>query len=474
MIKVTAVIFIILCVIIVCWFILKTVTSTNITSGKENTKPLCVSIRNKFESNSRNVIIVAEKDNIGNQLFQIAAALEYAKQHSLQVVVIGPQLDRPMLNKFGTQIQRIHCDEALNVSNTNTKSVSEKGFAYFALDPPPADGDSNYSTSAVYLKGYFQSLKYFTNISDTVHKLLQPPTRLLRDSDRFTIALHLRRGDYKTLAHYHTLMPFQYYTEALSLLFRKLGKGASECEVLIFGDNKKATKQLQSFLKTYFSSLTVTPTRMEGPPEMDLWAMSQADAFVGANSSFSWWASFLGSRGRHVVFPGSRDWFGPAFPKSTEYSTLDLYDFGRDVICHTVDLSTMMQNPWKRISEVATKQNMVLVYDASMLNSSVRSFYKSSDSSDDNEWMLWNEWKTWITENESQIHAQDRVLCSISNAITTDLQFEISPVSFVAFVTDFLFSDERRFTLPLKYDCAESDSNPVPQFTLTKQTTLTK
>jgi len=58
---------------------------------------------------------------------------------------------------------------------------------------------------------------------------------------------------------------------------------------------------------------------------VDLCLMSLCDDFIIANSSFSWWAAWLGNRGK-VIAP--KKWF----PKINDRETKDIYCKGWEVL----------------------------------------------------------------------------------------------------------------------------------------------
>lgn len=107
--------------------------------------------------------------------------------------------------------------------------------------------------------------------------------------EQMPIAVHIRRGDY-TSSDGFGLLDASYYEGGLQAL-REQGLSGP---IWVFSDDLDAAARV---LSEPFTSV-LSPV---GPQE-ELVLMSQASGFVTANSSFSWWGSWL-SRGRPVVAP---------------------------------------------------------------------------------------------------------------------------------------------------------------------------
>ena len=119
------------------------------------------------------------------------------------------------------------------------------------------------------------------------------------------IALHVRRGDYVDLQSYHTLLPIEYYTEALSKL--------PYVHVLVFSDDIEWCRQQPEFKgNRFFFSLNNSTA-------VDMCLMSLCDYHVIANSSFSWWGAWL-ANSKQVIAPSQ--WFGSSL---SDKNTDDVY-----------------------------------------------------------------------------------------------------------------------------------------------------
>jgi hypothetical protein len=118
-----------------------------------------------------------------------------------------------------------------------------------------------------------------------------------------TIAVHIRRGDYMNLQESYGVLSSDYYNSAIN--FTLENSSIQYLRVLVFSDDIVLAKQL-------FSNVEIPlPVQFsESPndsPEETLFLMSQSDAIVISNSSFSWWAAQLGNKSKFVAYPSK--WF---------------------------------------------------------------------------------------------------------------------------------------------------------------------
>lgn len=210
---------------------------------------------------------------LGNQLFQIAAVVGLVRRH-------GGRFRLPRWE----YAEDFHLDGCFDDQIRFRKQYDEPQFDYAPIP---------YSRS-LNLQGYFQSEKFFAHCKDEIKQLFSfrnPPTR-----QEGYVSIHVRRGDYVNNAFY-TALPCAYYMKALEKLNGQ--------RVLVFSDDIAWCKREFTGNEFEFS---------EGERDVDdLAIMAACDDHVIANSSFSWWAAYLGRNDqRRVVAPNL--WFGEAYP----------------------------------------------------------------------------------------------------------------------------------------------------------------
>jgi len=161
------------------------------------------------------------------------------------------------------------------------------------------------------ISGYFQTEKYFQHIEDQIRQDFTFCDRIYKVSSHYRknvfpntelISLHIRRGDYLTDSNFESLS-LDYYHESLSLM--------PDIPVMIFSDDPEwCTQHFDN--KKFTVSLT-------NNPYIDLCLMSLCDYHIIANSSFSWWGSWL-AKSKKTIAP--KKWFCNEF---SHWNTQDLY-----------------------------------------------------------------------------------------------------------------------------------------------------
>jgi hypothetical protein len=253
---------------------------------------------------------------LGNQLFQVAAAYAYAKKHKKLLIT-----DHTMQKVEGGSAS--YFDSVLKWTTHSTElrqlnwyNLSEKYFHYNEL--PECFGN-------VRLKGYFQSLKYFTNECHELIDLFKantPPIptnnvtlRAITQSTLPTVSVHIRRGDY--VGHsMHPVQPMSYYTESCRLLRTQLN---SDITLVVFSDDMNWCK---SNMTSLLSEHTVFVESKGLTDTQELVIMSECAHHIIANSSFSWWGATYNTKPNKIVV-APKLWFN-----DKSYNWNDIYSPG--------------------------------------------------------------------------------------------------------------------------------------------------
>lgn len=164
----------------------------------------------------------------------------------------------------------------------------------------------------IYLKGYWQSEKYFSDIRPVLIKELTLKSSLnTQDLGIITkikeaavsVSLHVRRSDYfnnKETLSIHGICSLDYYEKAIALLEKKY----DSLILFIFSDDIAWAKEN---IKTKFPTVFVDHNTAERN-YADLYLISQCQHHIIANSSFSWWGAWLSDFPQKTVI-APRDWF---------------------------------------------------------------------------------------------------------------------------------------------------------------------
>jgi hypothetical protein len=162
-----------------------------------------------------------------------------------------------------------------------------------------------------YLNGYWQSEKYFKSIEIIIRNEFQPKyplspislewARVIRDNP--SVSLHIRRGDYVSDPHInqvHGVCSLKYYQKAAEHIL--LSK--PDAIFFIFSDDLGWARLNIDFL----GMANFVQVEGDARDTEELHLMSLCQHHIIANSSFSWWAGWLGSNPQKIVIAPQR-WF---------------------------------------------------------------------------------------------------------------------------------------------------------------------
>ena len=235
------------------------------------------------------------KGYLGNQMFQYATLKGIATNRGYWYSV--PQREYELNQCF--KIPPTLSDEF-------EKTISEEKFEFDQIL-------FNTCPDNINLDGYFQTEKYFKHIEDDIrkdfsfHKEIYDPSIHYMNSMFYgieVISLHIRRGDYVTDPSFYPLS-LDYYIAALEYLPKDIP--------IVFSDDTEWCKTV--FKKDPF---IISPFKDQFS---DICLMSLCNYHIIANSSFSWWGSWL-ANSKQTIAP--KNWFSSKGSLSN-WNTKDLY-----------------------------------------------------------------------------------------------------------------------------------------------------
>lgn len=220
----------------------------------------------------------------GNQCFQIACAIGYARKHNFKYFIPKNYHHKEIYNYF-PNIPVFQGD----VSTLFKYDVANDfGFRYKEI-PKYKDG--------VKIRGFFQSIKFFEHCQDEVRQVLK-----LNETPVDYVGIHVRRGDYLQYPDQFPPVTMKYLGEAITLFKDKGYK-----DFLVFSDDRK---WCINNLPKNFQDCTFKFS--EGDAYTDLSLMASCEHNIIANSSFSWFAAWYNrNTNKIVVSPSKETWFGP-------------------------------------------------------------------------------------------------------------------------------------------------------------------
>ncbi len=161
------------------------------------------------------------------------------------------------------------------------------------------------------MEGYWQSYKYFEKFAGQIRAELtpsQPPqgaNLLLAQTiaQKNSVSVHIRRGDYVSnlvASSVHGFVGLAYYELALERISREIDSP----HFFVFSDDLPWARENLKFP----CDVTFVDHNSGAAAYEDLRLMSLCKHHVMANSSFSWWAAWLGwAPGKKVFYPAN--WF---------------------------------------------------------------------------------------------------------------------------------------------------------------------
>lgn len=253
---------------------------------------------------------------LGNQMFQYAFGRKIAYENNTELFfdISSYSYDHKRkyeLNCFPVK-GKIISPTRLFFLKPFLSRVSEKKYEF--------NSDYCKLKNNTYASGYWQSEKYFSDISETIRKDFTFPSELFSENHRYfsliksshSVSIHVRRGDYVTNPGtniYHGTCPVSYYKRAVYML----GKQIKNIKLFVFSDDIEWSKDN---LRFQYPTFFVDNSSEKSYTDMKL--MSLCKYHVIANSSFSWWAAWLNPRRDKIVISPKR-WFTDSAIQTSDF-----------------------------------------------------------------------------------------------------------------------------------------------------------
>lgn len=248
------------------------------------------------------MISVGLAGGLGNYMFQIATAYSLAVENN-DVLILDEKRSITVHNEISSYKNNIF--RKLDFGQPIINNIySEPYFHYKEIQ---------YKENLL-LSGYFQSEKYFVKNREKILELfsidnysqdfIHKKYNYINFND--CCSLHVRRGDYLKYPNNHPTCDVGYYEKAVELINSKT--------ILIFSDDLNWCKENLSFTNKDIIFIN------DNPDYIDLWLMSLCSENIIANSTFSWWGSWLNKNENKKIISTNR-WFGD----SLHHNVSDLY-----------------------------------------------------------------------------------------------------------------------------------------------------
>ncbi len=255
----------------------------------------------------KNEVSIKMQGGLANNLFQIACAYAYSLKHNKELVILN--------EKFGISHNPLDAYKENFLKKINL--VSSKNFQGFKIYNEPQFNFSQIPEieGNVYLEGYFQSEKYFSDYENEIRNLLSysENVNLIKEKyknelEKNTCSVHIRRGDYLKYPNHHPVQSVNYFMKAIRQM-------PDDSLFIVFSDDIQWCKDNLPNIEDKFIFIE------ENKDYEDLLLMSLCKNNIISNSSFSWWGAWLNENKEKKVIAPSK-WFGTA---NNHNNTVDLY-----------------------------------------------------------------------------------------------------------------------------------------------------
>jgi hypothetical protein len=278
------------------------------------------------------MIITQLNSGLGNQMFQYAAGKSLAsfKNTELQIDIswyhnkIDMQTPRSYeLSVFKLNEKLNHIDAVNNYYHNGNLYLNkiinkiERNIPYYKrklYSEQKFDFDTNFFKARrdSIISGYWQSERYFENISNKIREIFTCKNEDWGIEDQIilksilsseSVSLHIRRGDMISnpeVAKVHNACDLNYYNDSISLLNSKLVTP----NYYVFSDDIEWAKEnIKTFNKTTFINHNIGNLAW-----LDMQLMARCKHNIIANSSFSWWGAWLNNNKEKIVI-SPKKWF---------------------------------------------------------------------------------------------------------------------------------------------------------------------
>jgi hypothetical protein len=244
-------------------------------------------------------VVVYATDQLGNILFQIATAVSLCiRYHKILFINYERSYYKHYFNLSDCIGYHNYCN--------NYKKISYHDIPYKEI---------NLDNNSFILKGYFQSYKYFDNISsqslDYLFNTDKKKFISYKTKGVIIVSIHVRLGDYVHHDLFYNLTGSTYYSKSMAWFKHQFAEQL--IQFVVYSNDIELCKQMPIFEECIFDENTSDIG--------SLLSMSDCDHNIIANSSFSWWGANLNkNKDKIVLYP---DRFFNSY--KDEFGTQDYY-----------------------------------------------------------------------------------------------------------------------------------------------------
>jgi len=294
--------------------------------------------------------------DLGNQLFQIAGLLAFAKFHGLEAKIPNPESDA--FKNMGIKLtcfdipQNMYINEPLRECITlgelghNFRKLANL-HQFFLVRPVITNSKWNIQNGEhprnINLSGFYQNWILPSYVKEELGEIFKfkkkynNKAEFIVDSlkkkypNHKLVAVHVRLGDTTTYdaIHRYCRIGKDYYNRSFERMRKEIGTNVKflivsdepkKCKDVftdpdviysdeLFENHNDLTRKFEDYNVDNMWSHPDQDTEAFFVAPVDLAILTKCDAIIIANSTFSWWGAFLGNH-EHVIAPTRSLWFG--------------------------------------------------------------------------------------------------------------------------------------------------------------------
>lgn len=265
----------------------------------------------KLMNNEDDIIVVGMCGGMGNYLFKYALVKKLQSLYPnipVKIDLSWYYLEHMHLMAFQVPwiFERLFNVKLEIASKKEILIAKSKG--YYTEEESSKFDESILKQGSGYYDGYWQTGRYFDDIGDSIRKVLmnindnaisyrqKKILEKIRNSE--SVAIWIRRGDYISTEVnrkiYGNICTNEYYKTAIDYIRGKYPRA----EFFVFSND-------EDYIKEKYNDMNIITYNVDSQEfkEYNIFLISQCKHIIGANSSMSWWASWLHGKNGTIIAP---------------------------------------------------------------------------------------------------------------------------------------------------------------------------
>lgn len=276
------------------------------------------------------MIVIKISGGLGNQMFQYAFSLPFISRGEIVKYDLSYYNTNIYCRSF--ELSKVFQEIEIKIAeprdifyfikssfdSNNKKKYELRDCRTHYIEPKDCEFSFNRELlhlANAYIVGYFQNENYFKDYYLEIMHLFKFRDIPEEDIDNFkilqlinstkSVAVHIRRGDYLN-SKFHIALPLSYYKQAINIIRSKVKNPT----FFIFSDDLL-------YVTNYFvdEDMIIVPYNQISDSYKDLQLMSLCQHNIIANSTFSWWATWLNTNRNNITI-APKTWFRKQFDLS--------------------------------------------------------------------------------------------------------------------------------------------------------------